>query len=176
MGFMVDLAGAMAGGRGRRFRAVEWDGRVAPELKVRGDDEGLRGCAGFLCDLAVRLGAKWSGKDGGALRPLADALCHLKEKAVGDEASSRVSAAAAAVAYDGPVPTVRLRHKKTAEETMVKSLEPRVDEEKKYAHTKDKGKEKQVRGGEERPNIAAAAADAAAAANPGPSFARRRRP
>ena len=87
---------------------------------------------------------KWKGKDGGALRPLADALELLREKAVGKDASSRVTAAAAAVAYDGPMPTVRLRHKKTAAETMVKALEPRMDDEKKYGHTKDKGKEKQA--------------------------------
>ena len=59
-------------------------------------------------------------------------------------ARRRVKKALASVRYSGSVPTVRLRHKKTATETMVKSLEPRMDEEKRYSHTKDKGKERQA--------------------------------
>ncbi|GMH63284.1 hypothetical protein TL16_g03672 [Triparma laevis f. inornata] len=140
VGFLVDVCDWFGGGRGAgRFKIVKPE-KVATKLKLEGGGEKtvIKGCLDMIIVLCERISKSWH-KEVEATSTLLSSIKTMVLK-VKDK---RVNALVKELEYTGSRPVIRLRAKKTTVEKGIVSLDPRINEDDKYRHGKDKGKEKQ---------------------------------
>ncbi|GMH82023.1 hypothetical protein TrST_g3243 [Triparma strigata] len=139
VGFLVDVVDFFAGEKVGRIKLLKPE-KVPVKMKLTETDERemVKGCLDMCIVLGERIAKVW--------RTEVEATSNLLEsfrglmKVVKDP---RVKALVTTLDYKGPRPEIRLRAKKTTLEKSVVSLDPRINEDDKYRHSKDKGKEKQ---------------------------------